>query len=274
MAQSCYDTIYCKCDYTTQHAANIYIVVLLIFLTACASGSHPELITVNLNIDGSTREVKLPVGSTVQRALEKEGITLEYLDRVEPAPFTILLNGANIQVVRVREEFVVEEETIPFERRMLQTESLAEADTLLMQSGVNGKEEITYRIGYEDGVEISKYPVRSTIIQEAEPEILMVGIRTPFIPVSIPGRIAYLLGSNAWIMDQSTGNREPMVTTNDLDGRVFRLSKDRSRLLFTRRSTEENQINTLWVANLDTDLCVISGSPISCICRLRAECKE
>jgi hypothetical protein len=53
----------------------------------------------------------------------------------------------------------------------------------------------------------------------------MVGTRMPFIPVSIPGKIAYLLGSNAWIMDQSTGNREPVVTTNDLDGRVFRYPK-------------------------------------------------
>jgi hypothetical protein len=231
-----------------------YILVMLIFLSACASpAATQELITVNLSIDGSTQEVKLPVGSTVQRALEQEGITLDYLDRVEPAPFTILSNGMSIRVIRVREEFEVEEETIPFERQMLQTESLAEADTLLMQSGVNGKQEITYRIVYEDGVEISKYPVRSTIIQEAQPEIYMVGIRTPFIPVAIPGRIAYLLGSNAWIMEQSTGNRQPVVTTNDLDGRVFRLSRDRSRLLFTRRSTDENQINSLWVANLETD---------------------
>lgn len=231
-----------------------HIFILTIILAACASPVATEAhITIDLEVDGGTQKIKLPLGSTVQRALEQGGVTLEYLDRVEPAPFTILSEETNIRVVRVREEFTVEEETIPFERRMLQTESLPEAETLLSQSGVNGKQEITYRIVYEDGGEVSKYPVRSTIIQEAEPEIIMVGIRTPYIPVAIPGRIVYLLGSNAWIMDQNTGNRRPVVTTGDLDGRIFRLSRDHSRLLFTRRSKDENQINTLWVANLNTD---------------------
>jgi uncharacterized protein YabE (DUF348 family) len=140
-----------------------YIVILLIFLTACASpAATQELITVKLNIDGSTQGVKLPVGSTAQRF----GTRRNYAGIPGSGRTGTIHNfteqGEYPGCMRV-EEFVVEEK-IPFERRMLQTESLAEADTLLMQSGVNGKEEITYRIVYEDGVEFpnTRYARRSS----------------------------------------------------------------------------------------------------------------
>jgi len=211
------------------------------------------MISAQIQADGDTKTLSLPAGSTVQQALEKADIVLEYLDRVEPAPYSLLTDGAQIRVVRIKEEFTIEQEVIPFERQVLQTESLPSEQMMLSQGGVNGLREITYRQVYEDGIEVSKFPVRETIVNEAVPEILMVGIQSPFVPVAIPGRLVYLLGSNAWMMEQTTGNRKPIVTTGDLDGRVFTLSDDGSRLLFTRRSSEEGQINTLWVANLNTD---------------------
>jgi hypothetical protein len=51
-------------------------------------------------------------------------------------------------------------------------------------------------------------------------------------------------------MEATTGNRRPVVTTGDLDGQVFRLSPNKEWLLFTRRSEEPGQINTLWAAKI------------------------
>jgi hypothetical protein len=53
-------------------------------------------------------------------------------------------------------------------------------------------------------------------------------------------------------MENSTGNRRPIVTTGDLDGRIFSLSPDGQWLLFTRKiSTSGNDtINSLWVINI------------------------
>ncbi len=232
----------------------MFLLLAVLFLSACAPPIATQaLIEVKVNADGSTKSLKLPVGSTVQQALEEAGIVLEYLDRVEPAPYSLLTDGSDIQVVRVKEEFSVEQEVIPFERKILQTESLPSEQTRLSQSGVNGLREITYRRVFEDGTEVSKFPVRETIVKDAIPEIMMVGIQNPFVPVAIPGRLVYLLGSNAWMMEGTTGNRKPVVTTGDLDGHIFSLSDDGSRLLFTRRSDEEGQINSLWVADLNTD---------------------
>jgi hypothetical protein len=158
-----------------------------------------------------------------------------------------------LRVVRVREEFTVEEEVIPFERQVLQSESLSDQQKLLVQNGVNGLREITYRRVSENGVEVSNTAVKAVVVKEALPEIMMVGVRTPFTPLEIPGKLIYLLGSNAWMMDGSSANRNPLITNGDLDGRVFSLSEDGNWLLYTRRATRGEDINSLWVADLSSE---------------------
>ncbi len=246
-------------------------VILFLLLSACnfsPRGSQPAVqaaqIDVQIAVDGETRDLQAPTGATVQQVLDKAGITLATADRVEPPLYTVLnQSGTSLRVVRVKEEFTVEETVIPFERRMLQTESLPQQQELLAQRGENGLKEITYRIVYEDGVPISRRAVSENVLKEAVPEILMVGIQAPFSPVNIPGRLVYLLGSNAWMMEQSTGVRKPVVTTGDLDGRVFSLSTDGSWLLFTRRSEKKDEINTLWAANLSADPVVLLDLKVS-----------
>ncbi len=129
-----------------------------------------------------------------------------------------------------------------------------------MQAGVNGKQEITYRRVLEDGVETGKTIVKTVILQNAVPEIMMVGAQSSFTPLTIPGKIAYLAGGNAWIMDTSTANRHLLINTGDLDGRAFALSPNGNYLLFTRKSKKpaDQQINTLWAVSTKSS----SPSPI------------
>ncbi|MDX1436616.1 MAG: G5 domain-containing protein, partial [Anaerolineales bacterium] len=198
-------------------------------LGSCAAPQVTQSqIAVQVSVDGGLQEVAAEAGSTVQNALDELNIGLGNLDRVEPPAFTLLTDGMDIQVVRVEEEFTVEEVVVPFTQQVLRNESLPEGETRLIQPGVNGLEEITYRRVLEDGVEISNSRVKSTYIQEPVAEIVMVGSQSPFAAIPIPGVLAYLSAGNAWIMETSTGLRRPLVTTGDLDGRIFRLSPDGS----------------------------------------------
>jgi hypothetical protein len=79
----------------------------------------------------------------------------------------------------------------------------------------------------------------------------MIGVQKPFAPVNIPGRLAYLVDGDAWVMEGTTGIRRQVVGTGDLDGRIFNLSPDGEWLLFTRASEAEDTINTLWAAAVD-----------------------
>ncbi|MBN2116259.1 MAG: G5 domain-containing protein [Anaerolineales bacterium] len=210
-------------------------------------------ITISITADGATRSLTVPAGSTVTQALQSAGITVGTSDRLEPPPYTVLGDGNSITLIRVKEVFETEEKIIPFERQVIRNESLPEGETRLVQAGVNGKEELTYRRVLEDNVEISKSVVKSVIHQEAVPEIMMVGAQSSFAPLPIPGKLAYLAGGNAWLIDTSTANRTALVTTGDLDGRIFNLAPNGRYLIFTRKSTKpaDKEINTLWAVRAE-----------------------
>jgi hypothetical protein len=230
------------------------LFVALLLLTGCRSPQVTEEdITISITADGDSRNVKVAAGSTVTQALQSAGLAFSELDRIDPPPYAVLNTGDTVRIVRVEEEFETEEQIIPFERQVVRNESLPEGETRLVQAGVNGLQELTYRRVLEDGVEISRSVVKTVILQEGLPEIMMVGAQTSFAPLPIPGKLAYLAGGNAWIIDTSTANRTALVTTGDLDGRIFKLSPNGMYLIFTRRSTKPagQEINTLWAVRTD-----------------------
>jgi hypothetical protein len=234
-------------------------ILFIVFLTATVlvSCRSPQVtgadITIRITADGETRNVTVPAGSTVTQALQSAGITVENQDRVDPPAYTVLGDGNAVILTRIREVFETEQQIIPFERQVVRNESLPEGETRLVQAGANGLEELTYRRVLEDGNEISKSVVKSVILKDAMPEIMMVGAQSSFAPLPIPGRLVYLAGGNVWSIDTSTANRTALVTTSDLDGRIFELSPNGNYLIFTRKSTKPagQEINTLWAVRTD-----------------------
>ncbi|NWF63822.1 MAG: G5 domain-containing protein [Chloroflexi bacterium] len=229
---------------------NLFLPILLFatLLTSCRSPQINNSVTIQIAADGQTQETTVPAGVTVSQALESAGIPIGNLDKTKPPLYTVIGDGDTITLTRVEENFETEEIVIPFERQIVRNETLPEGETRLVQAGVNGLEEVTYRRILEDGVEASKTVVKTVILKEALPEIVMVGSQASFAPLNIPGTLAYLAGGNAWIMEGSTANRRVIVSTGDLDGRIFTLSPNGEYLVFTRKSSKpaEEEINTLW----------------------------
>ena len=209
------------------------------------------MIQVAIDADGKQIPLEVSAKTSVAQALEKAGIELKNLDRVEPESFKLITTPTNIQVIRVSEEFDVEEQVIPFEHQTVQNESLPKGQTLLIQPGANGSQQITYRRVMEDGVQKSRSVFQVSVVKDPVPEITMVGVQTPFTPLPIPGRIAYLIAGNAWVMEGSTGTRRPMVTTGDLDGQIFTLSNDGRWLLYSRKAPADSKnINSLFAIDI------------------------
>ncbi|HSL44398.1 MAG TPA: G5 domain-containing protein [Anaerolineales bacterium] len=241
---------------TTLRASLLTVLLAISLLVGCRSPQVTSAdITVQITADGRMHEVTVPAGSTVTQALQSAGVTVGNLDRVEPPPYTVLGASDSIELTRVQEVLETEEQIIPFERQIVRNESLPEGETRLVQAGVNGREELTYRRVLEDDVEISKSIIKSVILQESIPEIMMVGAQSSFAPLPVPGRLVYLAGGNAWMIDTSTANRTALVTTGDLDGRIFELSPNGNYLIFTRKSTKpaDQEINTLWAVRTVAD---------------------
>ncbi len=229
----------------------------LFMLTSCLQ-EPPEENTVQgvITVDNTSIAFKAAQGTTVKSILDSADIEFSTQDKIVPElSVKIMDDNITIKITRITENFLLEEQTIPYEQQTIRNESLLEGETRLVQAGKNGLLEITYRYVYEDGVQVSKTVFKSTIIEEAIPEITMVGVKSPLLAIKLPTTLVYLTGGNAWLMQESTENRFPIITTGDLDGRVFELSPDKKWLLFTRTSTdpEDTQINSLWAASLDQE---------------------
>jgi hypothetical protein len=227
----------------------ILFVVVPLFQAGCAGPQATAAsIAIQVQADGANTTYTVPSGSTVQQALASAGVPLHELDRVQPPVFTVLTQDAAVQITRIAERFEVESETLPYERQTIRNEALPEGETRLLQPGVNGAQETTYRILEEEGIEVSRTVVKTTVQTDPIPEIIMVGAQAAFSPVPVAGTLAYLSGSTAWVMSGDSGSRRPLLLDGKLDGRVFKLSPDGELLLYTLEGPEDDPavINMLW----------------------------
>ena len=233
----------------------LFIISLLLFSgSACFPSPQPapqEDLSIQIEADGLTTQISVPAGSSVQTALDAGGISLTGKDRVEPSLTTILSNADVIRVIRVEEVIETEQVVIPFEVIRQPTENLPAGQENLLQAGTNGLKEIAYLRVIEDGQEISFEEINSLELEAALDEIILVGVQSSIAPISIPSPLVYLSNGNAWMMEQSTANRFLIVSTGDLDGRIFHLSSDGNWLLFTRTEEDEDIINSLWAVEIE-----------------------
>jgi Tol biopolymer transport system component len=223
----------------------VVFTIILVFLAGCARVKR-----IAVEVDGARRMVETEQ-DTVREALEQEGIALGTLDRTEPPLWEPVTDGMIIIVTRVREETEVERKVLPFSRQVLRDEALDEGETRLMQLGVNGEEEVTYLVTFENDVEVNRLPSARRVIQGPVDEIVVIGVSGTLPSVPISGTIAYISNGNAWMMRGGSGGKRPLTFTGDLDQRVFAFSPDGTQLLFSRKAESEDPesepLNSLWV---------------------------
>jgi resuscitation-promoting factor RpfB len=215
-------------------------------------------ITITLLHDKKSEIFESLGNISVGSILNNLGIVLGDLDRVDPPKDTIVTKDQTIRIIRVREAFLPHQESMPFGTPVvIRTTTIPEGTTKRVQMGVNGIQETTTRILYEDDVKVGESDVKRKTLQPPIPEINLVGVKSIH-----QGKIAFISGGNAWTIDHPEDSKDTpdlAVSTGDLDGRIFLMSPGGIWLLFTRKSTKspDDEINTLWVKDL-TD----NGAPL------------
>ena len=238
--------------------ASVLFICLFLLLAGCVqpsgSGDEATAVPVNLQVDG--QEFNLTTGAaTVRELLAEAGVTVGDLDEVAPPLFTPLTPEMNVRVVRVSETVDIITENIPFERKFVRSDSMsAEDDPQIVQAGQNGRKEITIRIVFRDGQEVSRIRTNEITLEEPQDELVMIGIGANRGNVNFSGTLAYISGGTAVLMRGSTAVPETLNTGDGLDGRVFSLSPSGSHLLYTRVLTDAASFdqsssfgNSLWV---------------------------
>jgi Tol biopolymer transport system component len=240
---------------SSRHLANQKIVkagfwAVLLAALAFSGACQPQPSQVFIEVDGG-RQTLVTEAGTVRQALAEAKITVGPQDRVKPDLYAQLEAGLVIVVTRVTEEIELKREIIPFERQTVTNEALAPGETRLAQLGVNGEDEISIRVVYENGVEMSRTELSRQIAIVPVPEILVVGSQGNLPSVPVAGTIAYVAGGNAWVMRDSSGSRRALTTDGKLDSRVFSLSPDGRFLLYTTTLPDDidQPLNELWLAS-------------------------
>ncbi|MFQ6000307.1 MAG: G5 domain-containing protein, partial [Anaerolineae bacterium] len=219
----------------------VVVSLLLLVVAAC---SVPKSVTIEVDAKSQVVETE---AETVRQVLNEAEVVLGDLDRVKPDLWESVQEGMEIRVIRVQEEREVEVQKIPFERRVIKDEALEVGESRLMQKGEEGEEEVVYLVTYEDGEKVARRVVARRVVAEPVPEVKLVGAKglLPSIPIS--GTIAYISYGNAWVMRHESGQKRPLTVSGNLDGRVFALSPDGTRLLFTRNTGSPSALNGLWM---------------------------
>ena len=226
------------------------ILALMVMATVSIVACQAQPNQIFIEVDGRRQALTTPA-TTVREALAEANITLDPLDKVNPDLYAQLELGLVIVVTRVTEKIDVEREIIPFERQTIVNEALASGETRLAQLGANGEAELSIRVIYEDGLEVGRTEVSRRVVIEPAPEILVTGPPHEIPSLPIEGTIAYLSNGNAWLMRDRSGSRRALTTQGDLDNRVFNLSPDGRRLLYTTKLTDELELplNEMWLAS-------------------------
>lgn len=227
-------------------------IIMVLLSTSCVSPQDgTRFVEVQIDVDQQITLLSLPKGSTVSDAIDTSGIELSLSDEINPPGYTLLIDDMNITITRVLERLEIVRVVLPFERQIVKNEAIPEGETRLLQPGRNGLEEITYQIIEEDGVERTRVIIKRVTIEDPTSEIMMVGAQQGYTPLTFSGKIVYVSAQNGWLIDGETGNRRPIVSSGDLDGRILDLSPDGRWLLFSRQFDDMQEgINSLWIVDV------------------------
>ncbi|KAB3531824.1 3D domain-containing protein [Alkaliphilus serpentinus] len=126
-------------------------------------------------VDGGYETQIRTAESTIKDLLSSQEIKINPLDEIEPALTEELKAGEIVTITRREENYIVEEQEVPFHTVTKYSDTLNHGETRLIQDGENGLKEIKIKISYEDGIEVAREVVEETIHKEAIDEIVEKG---------------------------------------------------------------------------------------------------
>lgn len=148
-------------------------------------------ISVSIQADGRTLRTRTH-RFTVSDVLADMDISLQGLDYAVPEPDTPLNDGETIQVVRVREEMLVQQEPIPFEVQWAPDADLELDHQRIGQEGETGVFERRIRVRYEDSAEVDRWVEAEWIAKAPQPKIINYGTKIVWRTLDTPsGSVQY-----------------------------------------------------------------------------------
>lgn len=130
-----------------------------------------------ITVDGKTIEYKSSV-DTVSDLLSQNNIQYDSDDMVTPAATTPLTTDVtNVTLARIDVKEEAGEKDLPFESEEKENAELEEGTRNITTQGVVGKADIVDKVTYQDGVEVKRENISTTVKAEPVKEVIEVGTK-------------------------------------------------------------------------------------------------
>jgi len=128
-------------------------------------------------IDGGESKKVWSTSATVADFLKQRGITLEELDRVEPALEDTVTANSTVNVVRVEKVTDVVEEPTNFAVISQKDSSLEKGKEKVVTEGKNGLVSKEYEVIKENGKEVSRSLISEKVVREKQDKVVAIGTK-------------------------------------------------------------------------------------------------
>ena len=129
---------------------------------------------VNVNLYGAPIVIRTHA-ATVGELLKERNIKLLPQDQVRPALETPIASAGQVAVVRNGLSTITVQEDIAMPVQNVADNTLAYGTSATRQQGAPGKKAVVYEINTQNGVEVGRKAIQTTVVQEPVAEIRVVG---------------------------------------------------------------------------------------------------
>lgn len=141
---------------------------------------------------------------TVGEALAEAGVSLQGLDFSQPAEDQALPADGSLRVVRVREELVLTQQTIPFTVKYENSDQVVLDQEEVIVPGVLGMQVSRERVRIEDGQEVSRSSEGQWVAQEAREQTVGLGTKIELKTIQTEqGELEYYRAVNVYATSYS-----------------------------------------------------------------------
>lgn len=123
---------------------------------------------------GVSREL-IATRRTAGEALKELGYEPKETDKITPGFNDEISDFSEITLVRVEEKVLDTTEELPYESKEVENKALASGKKRLVQKGSTGEKKVSYRVRYEDGIEVSREVLSEEVTVEPIAQIKEVG---------------------------------------------------------------------------------------------------
>jgi uncharacterized protein YabE (DUF348 family) len=131
-------------------------------------------IPINLTLYGTPVATRTHA-NTIKDLLKEKNIKLAKDDEIQPSLDTKITAGQQIYIVRAGTQIDVKTEVIPMPVQVINDPSLSFGTSAIRQRGSAGRQVVTYQINLQNGIEVSRSPIQTVVVQQPVTQIVVKG---------------------------------------------------------------------------------------------------